>query len=378
MRRLIFGVLALLLCLLTALPTAVFAEGEDAGGVLDPAELQAMLDAYIEQHHFDPERISVGFVYTATGESWYHNPDRWYYSASMYKVPLMMILAEKEYLGELTRDSNLKGLTLGQAEELILTYSHNDYAHLMMSVVADTEPNCREYYKQYVDLPEDYYDPDFHDYSYFTARFMTQVMTTLYTQSERFPNVIDCLLNAQPGQYFRTRLPDYSIAQKYGSFQDYSARNWNHTTGIIYLPNPIILTVMTLDIPSPEQTIGEIAELFANYSLGLDGKLEQYRASQEAERLAAEEEAQREAEEAARREAEQLAAQQEEAAQPAIGVTLSTPEPASGALPAENAALGLADIAQPSNLPRVYVLLGAGGVFVIAVLLRLLLRGRRV
>ncbi len=47
-----------------------------------------MLDDYISTHGLKAENLSVGYVYTATGDSWYHNPDKWYYSASTYKVPV--------------------------------------------------------------------------------------------------------------------------------------------------------------------------------------------------------------------------------------------------------------------------------------------------
>ena len=351
--------LALLLCLLLLMPVSAFAEGEKP--FFDTDEIQAMLDAYITQRGLNPDNISVGYVYTATGDTWYYNADKWYYSASIYKVPLMMILAEKEYNGELTRDSNLKGLTLGQAEELILTYSHNDYAHLMMSVVADTEPDCRELYKNYVDLPEDYYDPDFHDYSYFTARFMTQVMTTLFNQPERFPNVIDCLNLAQPEHYFRVTLGAYEIAQKYGSYEDYSARQWNHTTGIIYLPHPIILTVMTLNNPTPEQTIADIAKLFADYSLALDDRLTQYEQEQEALRLAAE----AAEEEARRQEEERLAA---EAAAPATVSETEKPDAVIQTSAAQVSGSGASQSAVPQT-QRLYILGGATVLFVALLLI---------
>ena len=304
MKRIFRCILPLLLCLSLLVSIPASAE-EGMPSILDEAQLQSYIEKYISDHGINPEHLSVGFVYTATGDTWYYNPDFWYYSASIYKVPLMMILAEKEYNGEITRDTKLKGLTLGYAEDLILTHSHNDYAHLMMSVVADTEPDCREFYKKYVDLPEDYYDPDFRDYSYFTARFMTQVMTTLYNDPERFPNIIDCLKVAQPDHYFRLYVKNYEIAQKYGSFRDYSNRDFNHTTGFIYTPNPIILTVMTQDAPQPETTIGELAQYFTDYALQLDAKLDSYRAEQEAARIAAEEEARRLEEE--RRAAEEAA-----------------------------------------------------------------------
>lgn len=283
--------------------------------IFNDAELDSMVADFIERfsgYNVKPDRISFAYTYLATGETWFYNADTWYYSASMYKVPLMMILAQKEANGELTQESNLKGITLSYAEESILVYSNNDYAHLMLSYLG-TDQEAREMYKQFSPLPDDYYDPDFVDYSYFTVRFMNDVMTTLYNEPERFPNILDCLKRAQPVDYFHLCTdPELEIAQKYGSYNE-----WNGTTGIIYLENPIILTVMMKNVERAEEVIGEAAKMFVDYTPTLDAKLESYvaeraeaeRAAEEAElaRIAAEEaEQQRLAEE----EAERLAAEE--------------------------------------------------------------------
>lgn len=283
--------------------------------IFNDAELDSMVADFIDRfsgYNVKPDRISFAYTYLATGETWFYNADTWYYSASMYKVPLMMILAQMEANGELTQESNLKGITLSYAEESILVYSNNDYAHLMLSYLG-TDQEAREMYKQFSPLPDDYYDPDFVDYSYFTVRFMNDVMTTLYNEPERFPNILDCLKRAQPVDYFHLCTdPELEIAQKYGSYNE-----WNGTTGIIYLENPIILTVMMKNVERAEVVIGEAAKMFVDYTPTLDAKLESYvaeraeaeRAAEEAEqaRIAAEEaEQQRLAEE----EAERLAAEE--------------------------------------------------------------------
>lgn len=308
---------ALVLAVLGTAAVEAFAEEtdrtEEGISIIDADELQERVDAFISEKGLNPDNVSFGYCYTATGDRWYYNEDKWYYSASMYKVPLMMMLAEEEQKGVLTRDSNIYGLTLGQAEEYILVYSNNDYAHLMMKYFG-TEPECRLLYKQYSELPDDYYISDFSDYSYFTAKFMTDVVETLFYEPERFPNIIDSLRLAQPENYFHKSLGQtYPIAQKYGSLKEF-----NHTTGIIYMPNPIILTVMTSYANAPESVIADAAALFADYTLELDAKLEKF----EQEKAAAEEEAKKEAErqaeekrkaeeEEAKRRAEEAAARRE-------------------------------------------------------------------
>lgn len=305
--------LALLLCLLLLCPASAFAEGETAPaaeeedfGILDPAALQQIVDGYCERKGLNRENMSVGFCYTATGDTWYWNPDAWHYSASMYKVPVMMILAERYKAGEITDETKISGLTLAEANELILVYSHNDYAHAMMHYIG-TDAECRTLYQNYAQLPKEYYVQDFYDYSYFTARFMTQVMQTLFYEQDRFPNVVEHLLLAQPGQYFKAGITDVPVAQKYGNFCDSMGRQFTHDTGIVYTDNPFILTIMTQNMGQSDAVVAEFCHDFEDYARTLDAALPAY---QQAQQQAAEEEARRLAEEEQqRRLAEEAAAQ---------------------------------------------------------------------
>lgn len=358
--RALNGILALVLSA-ALLSVPAFAEGDEAPtGIIDEEQLNEMVAQYIEEKNLDPEKISVGYCYTATGDTWLYNGDRWYYSASMYKVPLMMILAEREHNGELTQDSNLDGLTLAKAEESILTYSNNDFAHLMMHYIG-TDRECRELYQQYSDMPVEDYDPDFYDYSYFNARFMTDVMKTLYFENERFPHIIDCLKPAQPGAYFRRDMgTEYEIAQKYGSYKEF-----NSTAGIVYTPNPYILVVMTKDlsIAGGENVIAQLCVKFRDYTLQLDSELEAYEQAQaEAEAEALAEQLLREQEELERRQGEEQAAAE---AQP-------TPSVIPSAAPVQDG-----EPEEKSPVPVIAIAGGIGAVIVIAAVVLLLVRRRK-
>lgn len=312
-----------LLCLLlaAALTGAGAAFAREGESVLDEGALTAMVEQYIQEKNLDPDNISVGYVYTATGDRWLYNEAQWYYSASCYKVPLMMMLAEKEHQGELSRESQVMGLQLGYAEESVLVYSHNDFAHLMMHFFG-TDWECREGYQKYSDMPKEDYHEDFYNYSYFNIRFLTDVMETLYNEPERFPNIIDCLKRAQPDDYFHGCLGDrFEVAQKYGSYKsEYGDQNeWNNTAGIIYTPNPIVLVVMTKDlsVQKGEQVIQDLCLRFVDYTLALDEAI----AQAEEERLRAEEEERLRAEEEERLRAEATEAPAESAAPAAPAMT---------------------------------------------------------
>ena len=325
------------------------------GGIFNDEELEKMMEDFITAHKLKKENISIGFVYTATGDTWYYNPDTWYYPGSMYKIPLMMLLAEQVSNGVLDQEDDLYGLSVSQVEEYILTYSNNDYAHRMRKYLGEGDDKVwRKAAQAYANMPEDSYDPDYMDYSYFSARYLTEVLTTLYNGGEeRFPNIIPCMKKANPNHYFalNSRMAEYEIAQKYGSFIDNNNRNWNGTAGIIYTPNPIILTVLTLDAPSYEKVIGDAAVMMTDYALKVDENLESYR------------QAQAEKEEAARLEAERAAQEAEAAAAAEAGQQTGTQTSAPAAQTPRTE--------RKLDLKRLALILGIGAVLLVGVVIAL-------
>lgn len=278
-RRLFAQTLAILLCLALLCPLTAFAEDsgsfgapEEAQGyaVIDPDELQELVNNYIQAHQLNKEKISVGYCYLDSGDTWYYNGDAWYFGAGVYYVPLTMLLAEWEANGKVSRDTNLQGATLGDLERYVLVYSNNYYAHQMINAIG-SEREVRTKYMSYSPLPEDYYDPDFLDYSYFSARFLTDVMKTLYYENERFPNIVECLKVSDAGYYFNGAMRgQYEVAQKYGNFIDRRNVEYNNTTGIIYTPHPFVLTVMTENMGITQEIMWDMAVIFKDYTLTLD------------------------------------------------------------------------------------------------------------
>lgn len=303
MKNILKKLFPLLLCLalLFALAPGALAE-EDSESILDEEALDRWIQDYLQQHGIGGgnQIFSVGFCYTATGDAWYYNGDTFMYSASMYKVPVAMLLAEKEAAGQITQDTDLGGGTLRYLESTALTFSNNDSGHAMLNYLGeDNSGKASKLCMQYSSLDKSYFDQDFFDYSYYSARFMTQVMQTLCEGGEeRFPHVIENLLLAQPDSYLNLSLMGkFDVAQKYGAFQERNGNSNNHITAIVYTPTPIIVTVMTRNVEDYQRRMAEIGEYLADYALELDEKLQQRelaRAEAE-EQAAAQEEAQQEA-----------------------------------------------------------------------------------
>ena len=285
-----------------ALPAA-----EDSG-IIDAAALQQWMDSFVQEHNLNQDymRFSVGFWYSGTGDSWYYDADQWMYSASLYKVPVSMLMAEKEAAGELTQDTVVNGTTLEYLESTALIYSNNDSGHSMVSWLGGTySGKCSDMTIRFTDLPESYFEQDFYDVSYYTARYMTQVMRTLYQGGDaKFPHVLDYLKQAQPDDYYNRNAAlkgSYTIAQKFGAYEEGNGNNNNHCAAVIYTPNPIVVTVMTRNVGEYQNIIAAVGGYLADYALQLDQELESWKQEQ-AERAAAELAA-----------AEQAAAQQAEA-----------------------------------------------------------------
>ena len=312
--------LSLLLCLMifAAVPAQALADNTAADtGIIDAQKLNEMTESFLSERGIEPDEFSLGFCYTATGDEWYYNGDKWFYPASMYKVPLMMLLSERVKSGEISQDTYIYDKPVSEIEELILTYSNNDWAHHIRSYLGGDE-QWREEAKKYASLKDDEYDPDYMDYCYFNNRYMTSVMKTLYSDPDSYPNIIDCLLQAEPEDYFRLS-PSiegvYQVAQKYGSFDDQLGQSFNHTTGIIYTPNPCIITVMTCNVSNYEKVISDAALMLTEYSLSLDEQLKAYEEEKQAEADAAkkaEEDAAAQKAEQERLAAERAAAEQAE------------------------------------------------------------------
>lgn len=361
MREKISRFLAILLCaaLILALPCAAFADGEDGGeapvdpapvepapaeseapaepeqtpapeqssapaatvpeeqvdevtisaetvedGVLDSDELKKLIEDFLDERGIAHDRFRLGYTYTGTNETWYYNGDVWSYSASVYKLPLMMMLAQKVANGELKQDDKVCGIDLTYAETSVLTYSNNDYAHVMIHYF-DSERDYREQQVKMSDVPVEDIPERYYVSSHFSPRFVIGVLRNLYENPDQFPNIVECLKVAMPGQYLSRTLGDkYEVAQKYGAYEQF-----NNIAGIVYMPHPIFIAINTTWVGNAEQVLADAGKLLADYTLTLDARLE------EREKAAkAEEERKLQEEEAERKRLEEEAAQAEEEA----------------------------------------------------------------
>ena len=132
----------LTLTLLVSMHAAAFSEETadldtqtDHNGIIDSDMLNRWAESVFQDRGLNAnyQDLSIGFCYTGTGDTWYWNADIWMYSASLYKVPVSMLMAEREAAGELTQESIVNGTTLEFLESTALVYSNTDSGHSMVS-----------------------------------------------------------------------------------------------------------------------------------------------------------------------------------------------------------------------------------------------------
>lgn len=263
--------------------------------------------------------ISVGFCYTKTNEALFYYGDEWYYTASVFKLPLMMMLANDVLNGE-----NPIGDYAGGPDEVLrecLVNSDNTRAFVTASYFY-TWPKVRENEQKLSGWTEEQLPEGFlkwEETPKYSCRFLIDILRELYANPDQYPSVIDYMSQAQPGEFLRqNELTDIVIAQKFGSLT-IGGQQVNHIAGIVYTDTPILITVMTRDFGYyyAKAFCGRLCEELVAYSAELDrlyAQKEEEIERQKQEKLAEEQAlAEQQAREAAEREAAEKAAAEESA-----------------------------------------------------------------
>ncbi|MBR4578474.1 MAG: serine hydrolase [Oscillospiraceae bacterium] len=308
-------------------------EDDELNHLLDLQELDGLVSQFIHERGINENNLEIAFCYTGTGETYFRNADKYIIGASLYKLSLNMGLARKVAAGELQQSDSIYGMDISYIERRSLVYSDNAVSEALIGYFAPFR-DYRLMQAEIAGIPEEELPEEYFSSNTFSARFMLGVLQELWSNTDNYPNVVECMLEANPGEYFRRSMDGkYTVAQKYGGGDGYL-----HTAGIIYTPTPILLVVMSYRVTKAETVIADLAKLMTDYSLTLDQRRDTILEERaEAERLAQEEAARLKAEEEARiaaeEEAKRLAEEKAEAERLAALEAQQTPQPSPTAEP---------------------------------------------
>ena len=318
---------ALLLVFLLLLPAAALAVDGEADGALPHEDRfggkdwEEIMAEFFADMGVDPDRVGVAYYNTVTGEEHYINGDRYRFSASVYKLPLNMIFAERVYLGEMEMDDPIGGWPYSTIQKASLEMSDNTLSEILQESLGDWDSYKAAMAPMLADDPaeidEEATARPWH--SVFTPKQLIHALRLLYYDPDRFPDVIEHMKVAVQTNYFALYERRYQVAHKVGwLFDDEHNYATANDCGIVYTEDPILLVMFTDHVTNPIAVLGRYCELmcdYAEYSRALRLRTEAEeaaRAAEEAERLRLEQEA-AEAEAKAKAEAEAAAAAEEKA-----------------------------------------------------------------
>ena len=255
--------LTAVLCLLLSLVPAAHADGEADERFRDKTWEQVIED-FMTEYNAVPERVAIGYYNTVTGEEHYHRGDEYMVAASMYKVPLNMLFTDWVSSGEIDWDTTIGGIDYTRALEWTIINSDNDMAERMWNYAGGYR-TYRELICPYMGVDPETADAMYWKNNYFTAEQMIHCLRMLYENPDRFPRVVDTMLRAEPGKYFKLRETDFDIAQKYG----YLADDWHlylNDCAICYTDDPFCLVLFTDSISNPYAFMADLCTLMCDYT----------------------------------------------------------------------------------------------------------------
>ena len=264
LQKLILSVAAVIctsLCLCSAARAVDLNDERFSGKTWD----EVMTD-FLAEHETDASQVTAGYYNTVTGEEYYLNPDQLMYGASVAKLPTNMLYAERVYNGEMTMETLIRGNRYELLQRLSLVNSDNPAMETMVKDLGGgVYAEFRKQILPYIGLTEEEADESFLARNFFSSKQIMYTLKLLYSDPDRYPGVVDCLLQASPYDYFKGNQPPYTIAHKYGWYTDNGVQYLNDSA-IVYTDDPILLVMFTGNVKEARQFLADYCSLMCDYA----------------------------------------------------------------------------------------------------------------
>ena len=225
-------------------------------GLLDKP-LSEIMDQFMEEYGLSSDNFSMCYYATGSGEYYGFAETTYRVAASLYKLPLNMYYYDMEWDGKISPDSYIDGYSLKKMHYETIVNSNNDMAISMLYNLGS--------FRQYRQKMTKYCDMEYANAYYadnnINAWYMLSTLGVLYQNPEKYADLTANMKKSAKGQYFQRYVTDYEIAHKYGYFE--GAIN---DCGIIYTPEPFLLTAFTVDKTYGDSILGRLCELLTEYT----------------------------------------------------------------------------------------------------------------
>lgn len=261
-KKFVIGFLAALCLISASLPAALAAPAKDDGSwdnlVAD------FLDKYEDRNRSCS--ITLGYRNLVTGEEHLYKGGEYMVACSMYKVPLNMFFTEKVYNGEMDWSIKIGGVEYSDILEGSIVRSSNSKSELLIRELG-TYNEYRRAICRYMGEYPDKVSSKYYENNYFTAEQMIFCLRTLYENQERFPCLINRMLEAEPENYFNYHVQKYDVAHKYGYMSDVNCgKRYVNGCAIVYTDEPIAIVMFTDNIPDSYNALADYCTLMADYT----------------------------------------------------------------------------------------------------------------
>lgn len=257
--------LLLILCLCMSIAPAAFAEGSSAENPYAGKDLDRIMEELLEQYEMKAENVYAGYMNFVTGEEHYWQGDDWVVAASMYKVPLNMLYAERMAKGEFNWEESIPYVPYTEVLEQTILYSSNEWAMFMWDPLGGYQ-EFRKLIAPYMGIDLNEVSIEYYDNNEFTAKQMITCLKTLYEGGdERFPRIIETMQNAEPERFFRYKEDRFNIAQKYGYVTEY-ADYYMNCCALCFTDEPIAIVMFTRSAPYPEELLTAYCTAMCEYT----------------------------------------------------------------------------------------------------------------
>lgn len=220
---------------------------------------------FLAKYHIDESKVALGYMNLVTGEEHYLNGDEYMVAASMYKVPLNMVYAERVSKGEMTWESKVSGVQLDKLMKGSIVASNNEFSDYLRKGLGGF-PEYRDFFLEYIGETKDSVDDKYYENNYFTARQIITCLKTLHEGGEdRFPQVLGYMKDSEPNNYFNYKSQDYPIAHKYG-YLEVGGKLELNDCAIVYTDDPIAIVMFTLGVNNVYTVMAEYCALMADYA----------------------------------------------------------------------------------------------------------------
>ncbi len=235
-----------------------------ADAIATSPELQARVLTFLSENGLDATNFALAYKNLTTGETCYFNELTQFDAASTYKLPLNLLYYDMQAEGTITGDTIVPGTTtpLSECHHQSLEYSNNELSEAMVDNYGSYDVMKRDM-RRYMTLSDAETSEDYYHHNWFCARQMMDVNEYLYQHQSQYAEAMGYLEAAQPGEYFRTYLPNIRIAQKYGRRDGYQ-----NCGGIVFADQPFVLAVYSCNTPDGQDTVSKAAKLFYDYQNG--------------------------------------------------------------------------------------------------------------